>query len=286
MKKFLIVSLLLVLGVIAGAVFYIDTIAKTGIERGATYALGVPTSVDTISLGVSSGVFRLEGLNVENPPGFAAKNFFSLDRLTLELPLSRMLEDTITVPLLELDGVYLSIEKGEGGANYDAILQNLQKLQSDTVDASAATDTSDASTKNLIIKRLLIRNVVAHLDVASLPGDSDTIDVTIPEISLHDISSKDGGGVAISQLTSIVTHAVLQAVAKRGIGLPADLLGDLRGGLAGLDKLDLGAASALTGERGKAIGGALKENVAEAGRKLKGDLLKGLFGGKKAAGEP
>ena len=30
---------------IAGAFFYVDTIVKTGIEKGGTYALGVPTRV-------------------------------------------------------------------------------------------------------------------------------------------------------------------------------------------------------------------------------------------------
>ncbi len=297
MKKFVLIFILLVLALVAGAVMYLDTIAKTGIESGASYALGVPTSVKSVHLGVSSGNFELRGLKVDNPGGFAAKNFFSLDRLRLELPVSHIFEDTITVPLLELDGIDVSIEKGKRGANYEAILANLHKLQSAGSAGADKPATAPESSTNLIIKHLLIKNVVAHLDIASLPGDSGKMDVTVPEISLHDISSKDGGGVAISQLTSIVTRAVLQAVMKKGIGLPADLLGDLRGGLAGLGNLDLKASgTALAGEGGKLLGtvgeqlktggGSLSKNAEDAGKQLKGKLLQGLFGAKDSGTKP
>jgi len=296
-KKFVLTLGLLVLVIAGGVVIYLDSIAKTGIETGAGYALGVPTSVKSVHLGVASGNFEVRGLRVKNPPGFRAKEFFSLDRLRLELPVSRLLEDTVSIPLLELDGIDVSIEKGKKGANYTAILANLQKLQSSAPAASGGSTEESGPSTNLIIKQLLIKNIVAHLDIASLPGDSGKMDVTVPEISLHDISSKDGGGVAISQVTSIVTRAVLQAIAKKGIGLPAGLLGDLQGGLAGLGRLDLetsggalaeqgGKLIGTVGERLKAGGKALPGNAAEAGKQLKGKLLDGLFGRKGADTAP
>jgi hypothetical protein len=75
MKKLLKVAAVLVLvlvvliGVGVGVFFYnIDSLAKRGIQDGGTYALGVPTTVNSVSLHVFSGRMSLSNLNVANPP--------------------------------------------------------------------------------------------------------------------------------------------------------------------------------------------------------------------------
>ncbi len=294
MMKFFGALLLLMVAAVAAVWFYFDTIAKTGIERGTSYATGVPTAVDSVSLGLLSGKFGVSGLKVGNPSGYAAPHFFALRKVRVEMPvnLDTLSRDTIRVPLIEFDGIDLYVEKGKSGANYDAILKNLQRLGASS--KSADTGAAPAS-KNLIIEQLVIKDIAAHLNVTTLPGESGKFDVNIPEIRLSNISSKDGGGVVISELTSIVTNAVLRAVMENGIGLPTELIGDLRGELARLGKIDFMSSGALTGRGGKVVGefaeslrsgdGAIGDKAKEVGEKLKGDFLGNLLGGKKSSGE-
>ena len=73
MKKLIkLVAVLLILLVLAtvAVALYIDTIAKTAIERGATYALGVETTLGSADVGLLSGTFSMGDLTVANPAGF------------------------------------------------------------------------------------------------------------------------------------------------------------------------------------------------------------------------
>jgi hypothetical protein len=69
-----------------------------------------------------SGEFGLGGLAVANPPGFARPDFFALRSARLELPLSRLLEQRVTIPVVELEGIALDLERNAKGTNYGPIL--------------------------------------------------------------------------------------------------------------------------------------------------------------------
>ena len=61
----LVLLVLIALGVVLWLT--IDSIAKTGIERGGTYALGVPTTVDSVSLSLLGGEMRINGPRSPTP---------------------------------------------------------------------------------------------------------------------------------------------------------------------------------------------------------------------------
>jgi len=67
----LVAAVVLLVVIVAGiAWLYIDSIATTGIEEGATYALGVPTTVEDVSVSLLGGTVKIFGLTVANPEGF------------------------------------------------------------------------------------------------------------------------------------------------------------------------------------------------------------------------
>ena len=74
-KIVVVLVLLLVIGVLT-TFFFIDRIAKAGVEKGATYALGVPTTLKSADVGVFAGTFAMSGLNVANPEGFDKEPHF------------------------------------------------------------------------------------------------------------------------------------------------------------------------------------------------------------------
>src|SRR5947207_920319 len=105
-KLLIVVGGLLVLVVVGVAIvfFSIDTIAKRAIERGATQALGVKTTVSSVSVGLLSGEFSLKKLEVANPDkgGFKANHFLTLGSGGVAVTLSTLRKPTVEMPRLGL----------------------------------------------------------------------------------------------------------------------------------------------------------------------------------------
>jgi hypothetical protein len=258
---------LLIIAFLVAATF-IDSIARKGIEAGATYALGVPTALNKADVGILSGSFSMAGLSVDNPKGFDGK-FLGLGHGGVAVSLGTLASDTVVLPKLELSDVSVDLERGSSGANYKIILDNLKRL-----DSGQKSKEPSAPGKKFKINEILISNVAVHVSVLGGPG----VNVPIQEIKLTNVGN-DGSGVDMAKLTSTILEAVLSAAVSKGGGLiPSDISNELKGGLEQLSSLGnvgveaVGKAGEEVTKIGKDVQGAteqLKKNV--------GDLI----GGKK-----
>ena len=288
-----VVALLVVMGV-GVIIMSINSIARKGIETAGTYAMGVPTTLDSASVGLFSGKFGLSGLNIANPAGYRGNQFFALGHGDLAISASSLRSDTIEVPLLALSDISLSLEKQGDKANYQVIMDNLAKLSKG--DAPPKPAAEGGAEKKLIINDLIIKNIKVRAELlgggnalTDLVAKAAVADVTIPEIRLQNVgktgSGVGGSGVTVSQLSGIVMEAILSAVANSPGGLiPAELLGDLKGYLGKLGELSKLADVKSLGDVGKAVGGKAGEaikGVAETSQKAIDDLTKNVpgFGG-------
>ena len=223
-----LVLLLLVLGF--GAVLFVDSLAKQAIERGGSHALGVQTRLESASMGLFSGEFALAGLAVANPPGFAEPEFFSLRSTALELPLSTLLEDRITIPSLALEGITIDLERNASGTNYGVILDNLGRFESSEKKESGPE--KEGGGKAFLLQRLVIRDVRAAVNLVPAGGELTKLSLSIPEIVVEDLGSE----MSLAQICAMVVKTVIQAAIQAGGGvLPADLLADLRGRMDDLE---------------------------------------------------
>jgi len=278
--------------VVVVAVMSINSLAKKGIEAAGTYAMGVPTTLDSASVGLFSGKFGLSGLNIANPAGYKGKQFFALGQGDLAISAASLQSDVIEVPLLALSDISLSLEKQGDKANYQVIMDNLAKLggKGDTAPKPAADGGPE---KKLIINDLVIRNVKVHAELlgggnalTDVVAKATQVDVTIPEIRLQNVgktgSGVGGSGVTVSQLSGIVMEAILSAVANSAGGLiPAELLGDLKGNLGKLGDLSKLADVKALGDVGKVVGekaGEALKGAAEKGEKAIEELTKKVPG--------
>ena len=273
--------LVLVLAVVAGFLL-IDQIAKSGVEKGASYALGVETTVKSIDVRLFDGQIIIDELNISNPEGFTSPHLVHTGRVDVQVDLGSLSSETVEVSKFELDGLEMHIEQKIGTSNVSQIMDNLKRLSKDTdKDKKKDKPASKGPSKQVIIKRILIENVVAHFHLLAGPA----LKVEVPTIELTNVSSDGGGGVA-GQLTSQIFSAVLEAVLKSAKGIvPADFL-------EGLDKefLELGTetleqAGKILEESGleeslKETGEAIEEGVEELGEGLE-KLGEGLFGSEK-----
>ena len=281
MKKLLYILgglvVLLIVGVVV-VVMSINSIAKTGIEKGGTYALGVKTTVSSVSVGILSGKFGMSGLKVANPDGFKSDKFMSLGDGGVQVSLGTLRKDTVDLPSLGLDTLEVNLEKTGGKANYNVILDNLKKVTGSGGESKPAPQPAGKE-KKFIINDLSIKKVTVHADLIGGPGDLTKVTVPIDEVHLKDVG-KDKGGVTMGELSGIIVQAILTAAIEKGGGLiPADMLGDLKNGLAGLgdlSKLGLNVVGDAKGTLEK-VGGEAGKAVEEGSKKVE-EIGKGLGG--------
>lgn len=292
----IVLVLVLIVGVVAAVFFYINPLVKKAVNEGGTYALGVPTTLDSVNVGLLSGELSLDGFTVGSPAGFNEPHFLKLDSGDVAVSLPSLRSDVITVPKFELEGIDVRLEKKDGKANYEAILDNVEKVTGGGGSGEPKPSDPTADEKKLIINDLLIRNVTVH---AQLVEGVEATKVTVPvkEIHLTNVGKTGegvgGSGVTISQLSGILVEVLLAAAVENGGGLiPADLLNDLQGKLGSLDNLKQFGVEAVSGLSDKALGevqkhvdeatkkveGQVKDAVEDAGNKLKegiGNLIPG-----------
>ena len=304
MKKLLKIGVILVvllLLLIGGGLLLVlanlNGIAKKAIEAGGSYALGVPTTVQSVGIHPMAGQMSLQGFKVANPTGFTSDHFLTLGSGDVAVTLNSLQSNVIEVPTFKLDAIDVSLEKKDGSSNYKVILDNLAKLQGNSTSKPAASP-SNSPEKKLIIKDLEITKVNVHVDMLGVPGgvgkvlnSAAKIDVPIEKIQLTNVGQTGTGtagtGVTVEQLTSIIVQAVLSAAAEKGGGLiPTDILGDLKGGLGALGGLGSVGVNVVgkVGETAVNLGGGAAEAagkaVGDVGKTI-GDGLGGLLGGKK-----
>lgn len=294
-----LVILVVLLVVIAGfALFsYIDTAAKKGIEKGGTYALGVPTTLGSADVGIMSGTFAMNDLKVANVQGFPGPHFFSLGDGSVAVSFDSLRGDTIVLPHLKLDAIDVRLEKKDGATNYNVILDNLKKVSGGSGDKPAPQPAPSGDEKKFVVNDLSITKVTVHVDLMESGSAGAALvplqKITIPieAIKLQNVGKTGegvaGSGVTMSELANIIVQAVIGAAVENGGGvIPAEILGDLKGKLAALgdlSKLDmkvLGDVKGTVEDLTKAAGDAQKkvEDAVKQGEKAIDDVKKGLEG--------
>ncbi|CAN5831783.1 hypothetical protein BH11PLA1_BH11PLA1_01610 [soil metagenome] len=301
-----VVVLLLVAAVVI-VYLSINAIAKSAVEKGGSYALGVPTTVSSVSVGLLSGNFTLNTLQVANPPGFTEPAFLTLGKGAVSADLSTLTSQTVVIPEFLLDDITLDLEKNAGGANYGVIVDNLKRVSGGDATKPAQPD-PDA--KKFVINLLRIRNIKVKATLVNAPGalggvinKAAAVNVALEEIQLKDVGKTGTGvggtGVTSEQLSAIIVQAVMAAVAEKSGGLiDPSILNDLRGKVAqlgSLRELGVGAVDEVIGAAGKLGQDAADKVKAQVGEKINeakdklgerigdsiGDKLKGVLPGKK-----
>ena len=279
MKLLIRVAVVGLLGLLllAGTVLFLgNRVARAGLERAGSRALGAETSVGSLRIGLVSGHLGLAGLSVANPAPFEGGEFLSLDHGELEVSLGTLTGERIVAPLLALSGIELRLERRAGETNFGQVLASLER--------AAGSGSEDEGGKRFVLKRVEIRDVSALVDLIEVGGELTEFTVTLPELVLEDMGAD---GAPLERVVAELVHALFAGVLEAGAGvLPADLLADLRADLAALgaelSALGEGLLEEAAGELGEALGeaGKVLESQVEEAVKEAGDALEDVFGDK------
>lgn len=281
MKKWILRAVLgvVVLAILlAGGVWFgADILAKAGIRHGGQYALGVPTNVEQVKLGLLDGKLMIDKLKVSNPKGYKTPHLLQSGRFDLQVAPRSVLAGPIDVQAFVLDGLDINLESTDTGNNISTILNNIKKLGGSSAEKPKAED----SGRKIRVGKLVIKNVVGHVHLA-LAGVTKDLTIKLPAVELDDVTKDSPDGVTVGGLVARILPAVLASIVKEGKGiLPADLSDLLNrdiastagalGGQAGklIEQVGGEAAARLQQQAGEAIS-KLQKNLGDGGKALDG----------------
>ena len=287
LAKLIGILLVVLIVAVAGAVFYVDSIAKKAIEYGGSEALGVPTTLSKVSISLFGGEANLKDLQVANAPGFKAQRFLSLGTGEVAISLGSLTGGTIIVPKVRLADIEVNLEQSGKRSNLDPILAKA-KSASGSQASPASSASGKSGGKKIIVDLFVIEGVNVNAQLAML-GQSSDIKLQLPRIELRNLGA-DKGGMPMEELVQKVVQAILDVAANSSAELSPALASFLNKNLEGLGDIKtevMGKASAevkkLSGEVNKVLdqvpGGGSDAVKEEAGKLMKG--VEGLMGGKK-----
>jgi len=281
-RAVIVILVLIVVGLIVGFLM-IDVIATRVVRDGGTYALDVPTDVESVNLTLTRGETSVDNLMVSNPqdPAFTTPHFMKLKRADIAVSLGTLRKDEIVIPRFELNGLEMYLEKDGAKSNYGTIINNLKRFESEEKpeqQPEEAGPTKHVTIKEFVIKDLLVHAKMKGEGLASVAGMDAPI--RIEEIRLKDVGTKSSSDQLVAQLWDVVMKAVLEATFQKATQLPAAILKDLGGSLEGLS--DLGVE--VIGEAGQIVGDVAGKATDEAKKAIEG-ATKGVGDAAKGAGD-
>jgi len=289
------IVILIVLAVVLVFVF-INPIAKSAVEGGASKALGVQTSLASIKISPLSGRVLMNELIISNPEGFVSTSLIDAGKFDIQVAPASLFSDTLVIRKFEIDGLQMHIEQKLPFSNVAKIIENIKG--SSTSGDKGDKEEAKSDGKKVKADLILIKNVDAYFHLLPIAGEAGVVKISVPKLELINVSSEGKGNVA-GQLVSQLFPALLASVIKQGQGLvPTDFLNDLDSQVAGLaESLGAEATKLIEGldttikdagldktaeEAGKAVEGATEGagKVLDDAGKEAGKALEGLFGTK------
>ncbi|MDA3903124.1 MAG: AsmA family protein [Desulfuromusa sp.] len=229
--KLFIALLVVVAIVVAGAYFYVDSIAKKSIERGGEMALGVSTNLDKVHVSLFGGEASLNGLRIANPSGFKAETFMQLGQGDVAVSLGSLLSDTIKIPRVRLSNIRVNLEQSGKNNNIDPILARAKSMSGKKGKSAPQPKTKDG--KKFIVEYFSLDDVQINASL-DLLGQASAVKLVLPKIELRNLGAKDQG-LPMPELIQKVVQAVLSAAKNSSGQLSPALAKLLAGELGDLD---------------------------------------------------
>ena len=241
MKK-IIFSLIIIILISLSAYFYlknnIDEIVREFIVQEVSEVTDTKVQLDAVKLDLKEGAGSLFNFEQPNPPGFQTKYAFHFDQAELDLDLKSIFDEVIIIEKVFINGAEVVYEYSDGKTNFIE-LKNIINANMTNKTVAASTSKTDQpqqketkkthakQSKKIIIKSFEMINTKVE---GAVPfASSQTLSVTLPNIQLNNIGSKEGG-VEADQLMAIFIDT-LEKDLKRSINfksLVRDLEKDIK----------------------------------------------------------
>jgi hypothetical protein len=231
--KILKLVVLIVVTVLVAAVvvfhLYSGQIIKSSVKTAASNALKVGVDINSISLSIFQGTVAINGLIINNPPGYTYKNLLELSKANIAVNIRSLLKDTVHIKEIKLDGMDMVIEQ-KGFSN------NLQEVTKG-LPSEKEQQGKPAAGKKLVIDDLEITNVRVKVKLLPVPGKTDTVLLNLAPIKMTNLGGDNK--LDMAKLSAKIMVAIAQGVVQQGAGvLPGDMLKTINStiGKAGIEE--------------------------------------------------
>jgi hypothetical protein len=206
MKKFLFVTVAIIVILFLILTFSLDQIVKSGIETFGSEMTGTPVRVESVSISPISGEGTISGFTIANPEDFEGESMMRIGELSISLDVMSLLSDEILIHeiIVRESGFY--VEQSVNGNNVLQIMDN--------IDATAENETSESK---MIIERFYMEN--AEIYVGSTVGEDVEASYIIESLEVTDIGREGDNADAIQTIANLadkIADEVLSEAVKNG----------------------------------------------------------------------
>jgi hypothetical protein len=206
MKKFLLITVTLIVILFLIITFSLDQIVKSGIESYGSEMTGTEVRVESVSISPISGKGTINGLTIANPDDFEGESMMSINELSISLDVLSLLSDEILIHeiIVRESGFY--VEQSVAGNNVLKIMDN--------IDAVADSESAES---DMIIERFYMEN--AKIFVGSTIGEDVEASYVVESLELRDIGRENENNNAIQTVAFLadeIADEVLSEAVKNG----------------------------------------------------------------------
>ncbi|MCQ2389610.1 MAG: hypothetical protein MJ138_07840, partial [Kiritimatiellae bacterium] len=220
---------------------WISPVATTVSEAVVPRLTGTAFRMGAFRLNPYTGSLKIEEVHLDNPPGYSAKECFSVATVDVQVAVLPLTRHFIHVKRVNVVGTYASYQSHKGTNNVDAILAHVNSVlgidpEAEAAPVETAPEESVADEFRVRIESLSVSGT--RLQVSEIP-----VALPIPPLSLSGIGSPEGGS-SISEVSDTVCGKIMES---GGSALSA--VGNVTGAAAGAlgDGLKAGAAGVTDG---------------------------------------
>lgn len=219
MKKFLLVSVTILVVLFIAVTFTLDRIVQSGIESFGSQITGTKVSVQSVSISPISGEGTIGGFTVANPEGFEGKTMINISQLSIRLDVTSLFSDEILIHEIIVNEPGFYVEQTISGNNVLQILDN--------IDSAAESESSETS---MIIERFSMKD--AGIYVGAAFGEEVEASYTIESLELRDIGRGNQASDIIQTIANLadrIADEVLSEAVKNGFDRVRDAVRGLFG---------------------------------------------------------
>lgn len=228
--KFLV--LVGILGILAVVLvgLSLNALVKSGVETMAPKLLGVPVTLEDVDISLLSDGAAMRAsltqLIIKNPEGYETAYAASFPNIRVKVERGSVLTDTIVVEEVLIVAPAITFEGSLQGSNLGKIQENVKRATQSRPDADGEEkdethEKGEDPEKTVRIHKVIVKDAI--INVSLLGGQSQGIQVSLPDFELRDIGDPSGGTTfqkASAAIFEALYRAIVKAVMKSGKLIP------------------------------------------------------------------
>lgn len=210
MKRVLMVVLVVLLALVAGALFWLrgnlDGLIKSAVVHYGHEMTQAKVHLDAVEIRATDGQGVIRGLEIGNPANFKTPHALKVDKIDVVIDVKTLADEVIVIKKIAVIAPDVIYEKGGAATNIEALQKNIADYLG-PADAKSGADNGKAGKKKLIVEEFTLREAKAQASAAFMGGK--TVTVSLPDITLRDIG-RAKGGVSPGELGQEIAAAINQ----------------------------------------------------------------------------